>query len=201
MATTHTLKAETRTVTGSGKLNQLRKSGWIPAVVYGAGVDNVNIQVNEREFAKMLANVSTEHFLVDLQIDGNSNLALLQDVQHNSLTGCNEHIDFLLVNDESEIHSIVPIVVVGEAIGATQGGIFDQTLHELHITCKVKDLPESIEVDVTNLQIGSSIRLADITLPTGVTTSIHGDTPIAVVEEASAEEEAPAATEEESVAE
>ena len=75
MATTHTLKAETRTTIGSGKLNQLRKSGLVPAVVYGVGCDNVNIQVNAREFAQMLSEASSAHYLVDLQIDGTSKLS------------------------------------------------------------------------------------------------------------------------------
>lgn len=194
MATTHTLKAETRTTISSGKLNQLRKSGLVPAVVYGVGCDNVNIQVNAREFAQMLSEASSAHFLVDLQIDGTSKLSLLQEVQHNALTGEDMHIDFLAVNDNTDINSVVPIVLVGEAAGAAQGGLLDQTMHELHIHCKVKDLPEVIEVDVTSLALGGVLRLADVKLPKGVTTPVHGDTPVAVVEApaGSEEEETPA---------
>ena len=108
MATTHTPKAETRTTIGSGKLNQLRKSGLVPAVVYGVGCDNVNIQVNAREFAQMLSEASSAHFLVDLQIDGTSKLSLLQEVQHNALTGEDMHIDFLAVNNNTDINSDRP---------------------------------------------------------------------------------------------
>ncbi len=182
MATTHTLKAETRATVGSGKLNQLRKSGFIPAVVYGVGCDNINIQVDAREFAQMFSEASSEHFLVNLQIDGAAKLALLKEVQHNALSGENVHIDFLAVNDNTEINSVVPVVLTGEAAGVAQGGLLDQHVYELHIHCKVKDLPEVIEVDVKSLGLGQVLHLSEVKLPKGVTTPVHGDTPVAVIE-------------------
>jgi large subunit ribosomal protein L25 len=199
MATTHILKAATRTCTGSGKLNQLRKDGFIPAVVYGPGFDNANIQVDAREFALMLANAISEHFLVDLQIDGTSQKALLNEVQHDSLSGQYLHIDFLAVTETTEIHSVVPVVLVGDAAGVAQGGVLDQHIHELHIKCQVKDLPEEIEIDVKDLNLGDTIRIADVKLPAGVQTTLAADTPVAGIEAPAAltsEEEAAAATEE-----
>lgn len=192
MATTHSLKADKRTESGSGKLNQLRKAGSTPGVVYGAGVASENIKVDTKEFTQMLASAASEHILVDLKLEGASRLALLKEVQHDSLSGQYLHIDFLAVNDQTEVHSSVPVVLEGEAAGLALGGLMDQTIHELPIKCKVKDLPESIVINVSSLKIGEAIRLADVKLPSGVVSSIHGETPVVVMEEPTVKGEAAA---------
>ena len=188
MATSHSLKAEKRTESGSGKLNQLRKAGFIPGVVYGAGVASENIKVDVKEFTKMLAEAGSQHMLVDLKPEGASKRALLKEIQHNSLADEYTHVDFLAVNAETEVHSSVPVVLEGDAAGLAMGGMLDQTIHELSVTCKVKDLPESIVINVSSLKVGEVIRLADVKLPSGVSVLIHGETPLVVMEEPTVKE-------------
>ena len=142
MATSHSLKAETRAC-GSGNLKQLRSQGLVPGVVYGPGFDNVNIQVDAREFARMLASAVSEHILVALDINGKIVKVLLKEVQHNPITNACLHVDFQAVTDTTVIHSIVPVILEGDSAGVALGGVLDQTIHELAIICQVKDLPET----------------------------------------------------------
>lgn len=177
------LKAEARTCIGTGKLNQLRKDGFIPCNIYGAGQDSVNIQVNEREFSGLISSSVSEHILVDLQLDGKTKLVLLKDVQHDSLKDVILHADFLAVTDNTEITSLVPVVLEGEAAGIAAGGLLEQTVHELTVKCQVKNLPETITVDVTDMQIGDTLRVEGLKLPKGVAVTLPGETPVVVVEE------------------
>ena len=195
MATSHSLKAETRAC-GSGNLKQLRSQGLVPGVVYGPGFDNVNIQVDAREFARMLASAVSEHILVALDINGKIVKVLLKEVQHNPITNACLHVDFQAVTD-----TIVPVILEGDSAGVALGGVLDQTIHELAIICQVKDLPEAITADISGLKLGESLRIADLKLPSGVTTELAGDVIVAIVEapRVSGEEAAPAA--EEAVAE
>lgn len=200
MATSHSLKAETRAC-GSGNLKQLRSQGLVPGVVYGPGFDNVNIQVDAREFARMLASAVSEHILVALDINGKIVKVLLKEVQHNPITNACLHVDFQAVTDTTVIHSIVPVILEGDSVGVAQGGVLDQTIHELAIICQVKDLPEAITADISGLKLGESLRITDLKLPSGVTTELAGDVIVAIVEapRVSGEEAAPVA--EEAVAE
>ena len=121
MATSHSLKAETRAC-GSGNLKQLRSQGLVPGVVYGPGFDNVNIQVDAREFARMLASAVSEHILVALDINGKIVKVLLKEVQHNPITNACLHVDFQAVTDTTVIHSIVPVILEGDSAGVALGG-------------------------------------------------------------------------------
>ena len=174
MATSHSLKAEARAC-GSGNLKQLRSQGLVPGVVYGPGFDNVNIQVDAREFSRMLASAVSEHILVALDIDGKVVKVLLKEIQHNPITNACLHVDFQAVKDSTVIHSIVPVILEGDPAGVALGGVLDQTIHELSVTCQVKDLPESIKADVSGLKIGESLSIADLKLPAGVNTELAGD--------------------------
>lgn len=113
MATSHSLKAEARAC-GSGNLKQLRSQGLVPGVVYGPGFDNVNIQVDAREFSRMLASAVSEHILVALDIDGKVVKVLLKEIQHNPITNACLHVDFQAVKDSTVIHSIVPVILEGD---------------------------------------------------------------------------------------
>ncbi|MFR1318822.1 MAG: 50S ribosomal protein L25 [Akkermansia sp.] len=192
MATSHSLKAEARAC-GSGNLKQLRSQGLVPGVVYGPGFDNVNIQVDAREFSRMLASAVSEHILVALDIDGKVVKVLLKEIQHNPITNACLHVDFQAVKDSTVIHSIVPVILEGDPAGVALGGVLDQTIHELSVTCQVKDLPESIKADVSGLKIGESLSIADLKLPAGVNTELAGDVIVAIVEapRVSSEEAAP----------
>lgn len=193
----HKLSVEKRTVIGTGKLNALRAQNIVPGVIYGAGVENINIQVTAPALRSLLSESASEHILVDLQFGNESILTLLQDIQHNFLSDTVTHVDFLAVKDSTEITSLVPLVLTGDAAGLSQGGIIDQNVFELHIKCQVKDLPEEISVDISSLQVGETLRAGDLKLPAGVVTTLHADdnivTIIAPKEDGATESETPAA--------
>jgi len=182
MAKTETLKAESRKRTGSGLLKQMRKEGWVPSVVYGGGQDNLNLKVNAKAFRELLAQSASDSFLVNLELDdGGNQLAFLQDVQHDSLTSTILHIDFLAVSETTEITAHLPIILSGEPAGVKSGGILEQQLHGIDITCLPKDLPETLGAEVSHMKIGDVYQVQDLQLPEGVAPAVGGDVVIALV--------------------
>ncbi len=169
MAKKTTLKAETRARTGSGLLKQMRREGWLPSVIYGKGTENINLKVDAKTFADVLAHSSSENIVVNLEIDGKeSRLAFLQAVQHDAMTGAALHADFRAIDNQTEITAHIPAHLNGEAPGVKAGGVVEQYIHAIEITCLPNDLPETIEIDISNLQLGDSLHLGDITYPAGV---------------------------------
>lgn len=187
MATSHTLKAEQRTITGTGKLNQLRVEGWVPAVIYSADSTPMNIQVNAKEFATMLANSTSEHFLVNLEIASvGSKLVLLKDVQHNALSLTHVHADFQEISENTQIHATVPVRIKGEAAGVKLGGNLNHLIHDLEVRCLSKDLPDVIEVDVTSLGVAETITVKELPIAAGVVPTLGGDVIVCIVAETAA---------------
>lgn len=199
MSKRSTLKAAPRTASGSGPLKRLRKSGLVPAVVYGKSFANQNLQVDAKELRDLLTHSTSEHVLINLEIEGGEKaLALIQDVSHNALSGNIMHVDFHAVKEDEKLHARIPLELTGEAAGLKQGGMLEHLVHTLDITCLPNDLPEKITHDISNLAVGETIHLRDVTLPNGVTaTRLAGDVIIAlmaaprVVETPAAETPAP----------
>jgi large subunit ribosomal protein L25 len=127
----------------------------------------------------MLSHASGENILVELEIEGDAGknrLALVQEVQHSPVGGDVLHIDFHAVSMDEKIQADVPLEVVGTANGVKNfGGLLEQNLRSLAIECLPRDLPDILTVDVSALEIGDSIHVRDIALPTGVTTKTQPD--------------------------
>ncbi len=169
MAKKTTLKAATRARTGSGRLNQMRREGWIPSVIYGRGTENLNLKVDAKTFSDLLARSSSENIIVNLEIEGEgTRLAFLQSVQHDNLSGVTLHADFRAIDDKTEIKANIPTHLNGESAGVKAGGLVEQYVHAIEITCLPNDLPETLEVDISKLEIGDSLHIGDITYPDGV---------------------------------
>jgi len=184
MAKTLTLSATTRQRTGSGVLKQMRREGQLPSVVYGMGQENLNIKVNTKTLTDMLANSASESILVDLEIDGGATQsAFLQSTQHDALTGALVHADFLAVTEGMMITASLPVEVHGEPVGVKAGGILEQLIRDLEISCSPKDLPEIIHANIEHLAVGDSISISDLDLPDGVTPTLAGDVLVAIVNE------------------
>jgi len=182
MAQKQTLKAAPRTSTGSGHLNKIRREGWLPSVIYGRGTKNQNLMVDSKSFADLLAKSTSANIIVNLDIEGVGNsLAFLQALQHNALSGSVVHADFLAIDEKTEITAHVPIHPIGEAAGVKAGGLLDLTSHTIEIHCLPNDLPDFMEVDVTNLEIGDSLHISDLTFPKGVKPTHSGDVVVAHV--------------------
>ncbi|MFT6180867.1 MAG: large subunit ribosomal protein L25 [Akkermansiaceae bacterium] len=184
MAKTLSLKAATRKRTGSGVLKQMRRDGELPSVVYGKGSENVNIKVNTKELTDLLAHSSSTSILIDLEIDGGSPLtAFLQSTQKNPLSGHLVHADFLAVTKGMKISASIPVELHGEPAGVKSGGIIEQLIRDLEISCSPKDLPERIEASIESLEVGDSLSIGDLDLPEGVEVSLASDVLVAIVNE------------------
>lgn len=183
------LQAEVRTQSGTGAVKRMRKAGNIPAALYGRKVKPSSIQVHGKTFSKLLEGSASDNILVSLKIAGEEQLALVQEVQHDYLRGGILHIDFHAVAADEEIHANVPVAIVGEAKGQKQGGMVEAIHHEIEVRCLPKDLPESIQIDVTSLEVGKGIHVGEINFPAGVTPRLGADVVIVMCEEPKVEAE------------
>jgi large subunit ribosomal protein L25 len=175
-----TLKAAPRLRSGSGKLKQMRREGWLPSVIYGRGVENVNLKVDAKTFSELLAHSSSDSILINLDVEGEgARSVFLKTIQHDPLTGHALHADFLAVNDKTEITANIPVNLVGESIGIKAGGILEQYAHTIEIVCFPKDLPEFFEKDISHLDDGDSLHISDLDLPEGVKATADEDVVVA----------------------
>ena len=180
MAKKTSLKAAPRLRTGSGRLNQMRREGWVPSVIYGRDTENMNLKVDAKTFSDLLAHSSSENILVNLEIEGHgTRLAFLQSIQHNSLSGITLHADFRAIDENTPITAHIPTHLNGESLGVKAGGLVEQYVHAIEISCLPNDLPETIEVDISHLEVGASLHIGDITFPTGVRATHAADVVVA----------------------
>jgi large subunit ribosomal protein L25 len=184
MANILELNAQTRQRSGSASVRRMRKEGLVPAVIYGRKTGNSNIKVNTKTVSQLLRESASENVLVNLQIDGaTTQLALIQEVQHDHLKGGILHIDFHAVDMNESIHATVPIEVVGDAEGVKAGGQMDIMLHQIEVFCLPKDLPEKIVFDATHVGQGQGVHVKDLKLPEGVSVHLDGDVLILAITE------------------
>ncbi|MEY2548945.1 MAG: large subunit ribosomal protein [Verrucomicrobiota bacterium] len=189
------LTAERRTATGRSAVRKLKTSGFVPAVIYGSRDKPETLQVSKRDINSLLSHAAGENILVELEVAGQSRLALVQEVQHAPLGGAVLHIDFHAVSQDEVIEADVPLEPVGTANGVkNMGGLLEQNLRTLAIECLPRDLPDVLRVDVAALNIGDSIHVREIQLPAGVTTRIQPDLTVFSVLAPTVEEEPVAAT-------
>jgi large subunit ribosomal protein L25 len=180
MATKASLKAAPRARSGSGRLKQMRREGWLPSVVYGRGVEAHNLKVDAKTFAELLAHSSSENILINLDIEGEgTRLAFLQSVQHDPLSGKPVHLDFLAIDEKTAITAHIPTHLNGEPAGVKAGGILEQYIHAMEITCLPNDLPDTLEFDVAHLAEGDSLHISDVKFPEGVRPTHAGEVVIA----------------------
>jgi len=165
MAETVVLTAQKREGRGTRKAEKLRKQGRIPAVVYGHKEDTVSLSVSHDDLMSAIAHKAR---VVDLQVDGAVQKALIRALQWDHLGKDVLHADFYRVSADERITVTVPIELRGIAPGVAAGGVLDQPLHNLEVECLAVAVPESIRVPVNELQVGQSIHVRDLHLPEGV---------------------------------
>jgi len=190
------LAAQTRSEVGRAAVKKIKSQGFVPAVIYSHDKAPLHLKVAEREISTLLAHAAGEHILVDLDIANGpaDQMAIIQEVQHHPVTQKILHVDFHGVSANEEIESSIPIEPVGEAVGVkSYGGILEQLLRSLTIQSLPKDLPEIINVDVSGLNVGESIHVKDLALPSGVTAVDDEDVTVFLVAEPNVAAEAPAA--------
>lgn len=189
-----TLQAQVRQKTGKGIARRLRNEKQIPAVLYGPHVETpLTIAVDPKS---LRAAMQTEHRLntiLTLELDGGeTRTALLKDYQQDPVTRELLHADFYEVQADKALTVPVPVVLKGRAKGVVDGGVLTQNRRLVDVVCLPKDIPASIEVDVTNMGFNEVIHVADIQAPAGVKISFLNNFTIAVLSAPEAEEKTPA---------
>ncbi len=203
-----TLNAQARNDLGKGASRRLRRNAnLIPAVVYGADKAPVSISLETREVAKLLLNDAAYSSILELNIDGKKEDVLIKALQRHPAKSFVLHADFIRVVAGQKLTTLVPVLLINEdtCVGAkTGGGDIFRLATELEVTCLPKDLPDAIEVDMANINVGEIVHLADLTAPKGVEfTALAHDNNVAVASVqaarvnvvADAEQDQPAATE------
>nr|WP_295970513.1 50S ribosomal protein L25/general stress protein Ctc [uncultured Bacillus sp.] len=155
------LQAKERKEFRRSELRKLRKEGHIPAVVYGSQSENKPIYLNESDLLKTIKDVG-RNGVISLDVEGQKRNVILTDYQADPLKRELVHIDFLAVDLSKEVNATVRVVLTGEAAGVKDGGVMQQSLHEMLITATPNNIPSSIEVDVTHLQVAETITVKDI---------------------------------------
>jgi len=195
MANESLLVAEPRAERGSRPAGRLRAAGRVPAVVYGLGSDTVEVTVPARELNHILA--SGANTLITLKIGGDDALALARQVQRHPTKGELIHVDFIRVRTDVAVSAEVQLRLIGEPVGVRDGGVLEQLVFSVPIEAKPQDIPHDLEADVTHLAIGDQIRMAEVSMPPGVVTTLEPDTLVAqVIAPRVVEEEAPVEGEE-----
>ena len=162
-----TVSLATQPRTGHGKriARRLRKEGLVPAVIYGHKQATVAVALGKKDLDTALRHHAR---VVDLRIDGRTETAVIQEVQHDHLGKEVLHVDFKRVSKDERIEVAVPIELKGMPAAVGHGGVLDQPLHELEVECLAIAIPESIRVNIGELQIGQAIHVKELTLPEGV---------------------------------
>jgi len=174
------LTAQERTEFGNGPTRRLRKSGFVPGVVYQPGGPSLALSLSDRDLRRAIAEGRTG--VIDLAVgDAPARPVLLKDWQLHPVRLDVMHVDFVEVDLTQEIEAPVAITLHGDAVGVRDGGVMDQPLREVVVSALPDTLPDHIELDVSALQIGDSVTVGDLIAPAGVTIVTDPDQVVASV--------------------
>lgn len=193
-----TLFVTKRNGVGKSTARKIRREGFTPAVLYGREMRPISLTVNPIDLKKALSTEAGENTLLEIHVKGGeeiTKIALLREVQYDNLTSRPIHFDFQEILMKELITVKVPVEIVGKAPGIQEGGILEEILREIEVKCLPASIPNVIEVDVSQLGIGDSMHIGDLTLPEGVTVLHDPDETIITMLSPVMEEVKPAATE------
>ena len=176
------LEAQPRVAQGSNAAGRLRRSGVIPAAINRIGGDTTLVKFDAHTFERLLCSHTSEHFIVTLVLDGEEIPTLLREVQHDVLNGASIHVDFGEVSLDEKIHVSIPVVLLGEPEGVTNGGgMLEQAIREVEVGCLPKDVAENFELNTSALELGESLHVSDLKLGKEYTLYTSEDTVVATV--------------------
>ena len=195
------LSAETRTETGKGVARKLRSAGRVPAIVYGHAREAQALSLQTRELEKLLSSIATGSTVVELTLGGATTKTLIREVQRHPFKKQILHVDFQELVAGEKVTVEIPLVFVGTPEGVRlSGALLEQILHTIEVLVDPANIPNHIDVDVTNLAMGHSLHVRELALPAGLEVLTDEDAtvcavvaPRAVVEETPAEGEETAA--------
>ncbi|PKQ37681.1 MAG: 50S ribosomal protein L25 [Actinobacteria bacterium HGW-Actinobacteria-1] len=169
MTETIEIAAETRTLVGKSS-KALGAQGKLPAVVYGPAIESVSLAIDKHGFEQILIHSGIGSTIFHLSIDGAKPInVMVKDLKHDVLKGTVEHVDFWAINMKTTVVTSVPVHYLGSAEGEKTGGVMVHELREISIEALPGDLPDSIEIDVTPLEVGHALHVSDLVAPKGVT--------------------------------
>lgn len=168
-----TLRAAAGRGTGSAESRRLRRDGQVPAVLYGHGVEGLPVSVVGRELRTALSTDAGLNAVLSLDVEGKQYMAMAREIQRHPVRGTVLHVDFQVVDPNEAVSADVTVTLVGDAVEVAHAdGVVDQQLFTLSVTAKPSEIPTSLEVDISGLTVGASIRVGDITLPAGASTDV-----------------------------
>jgi large subunit ribosomal protein L25 len=164
------LTVTNRDRTGKGVARTLRREGLIPATVYGRGLEPCSIIVEPKALKAAIATEAGWNTLITLKGDGafSGKVVILKDLQVDAIRRNMKHADFQVINMKKKVHVMVPVHTIGKSAGEKVGGNLQVIRHELEVVCLPTVIPSAIEVDVTDMEIGDVVHIADIALPAGI---------------------------------
>lgn len=190
------LAADSKRSTGSANSRRLRHTGRVPAVVYGHGLEPTSISVDGRQLRSALSTSAGTNVVLELDIDGTHHMAMAKVIDHHPVRHTIAHVDFLVINRDEKVTADVPLTLIGEAEAVKRdGGVVDQTMHTIPLTMLPSQIPDEIEVDITDLEPGGFVRIGDLKLPAGVETDLDPETPVVGAAHASEVGEVPVSAE------
>lgn len=179
---TASLTATRRTETGKGVARTLRREGQVPGVIYGHARESQPLSIPARDLEKLLTQVSADNTVIELAIEGGTSRALIREIQRHPFKRSILHVDFQEIVAGEKMTVRVPIRLVGTPVGVRiGGGIIDHTLRELTISVDTANIPNHIDVDVNDLDLGQSIHVSQITAPEGATVMDEPETAVVVI--------------------
>tara|TARA_B100001989_G_scaffold229125_1_gene186336 strand:+ start:353 stop:1027 length:675 start_codon:yes stop_codon:yes gene_type:complete len=172
MSTNFTINAKSREDTGKGASRRLRRlTGEVPAIIYGGKKDAEKISILHKDITKALENDAVYSSIISLSIDGKAEDTIIKDIQRHPAKQIILHMDFLRVSKTTKLQTRVPLNFINEdtCVGVKLGGgLIAHTMTDIEVSCLPKDLPESIDVDMAEVDVGQIVHLSDLTLPDGV---------------------------------
>ena len=165
-----TLAAELREDQGKGASRRLRREGKIPAIIYGAGKEPVSIQIDQNIITNMSNKEEFYAHIIDINIGDQVEKVVVKALQRHVYKPQIDHADFLRVDENKKLKAKIPLHFLGDdkAPGVKKGGLLSHDLVDVEVSCLPKDLPEFIEVDVSELEVGDSVHLSDLKLADGI---------------------------------
>jgi len=176
------LQATVRKSVGNGPARRLRRSGQIPAVLYGPKMETVLLSINIKDLEQVLKQGNAFQVILKLVIQNGKKVtkpAMIREFQTHPVSGHFIHIDFYEIDMKRQIKVMVPVVIKGQSVGVEAGGMLNIVRRELELLCLPGDIPEAVEIDITDLDIGDSIHIEDI--PLGENVEISADVNFTVV--------------------
>jgi len=159
----NSLQAKARVSKNKNEARRVRKSGLVPAVLYGAKQDPVSVSLDPKQVSKILHSASGHNSIFELALDGERTQAMIVDWQYEPIKGALLHVDLKRIAMDQKLTVRVPVVLRGEPAGVKQqGGILEQTLREIEVECLPGDIPTAIEADVSELVFGKVLRVSDL---------------------------------------